>query len=146
MRFVTSVVVALVLGTSLSSAAQEKMDDGPKVAKARWCDGCKAFIAPRDLVDKHRCPSCKTLARRVEIEEVRLFVCPDCGRRTECPRECCGAPVKSSAVRAAVIWRCVTCGAFDTSDGPCPSPGCRKAGRVLERTVELPNEKPPEKK
>lgn len=145
MRIVPSLALVMVVGMCLSAVAQDSMDDGPKVRKARWCDGCKAFVAPQSLAERHRCPSCKTVARRVEVAEVRLFVCADCGRRTECPRECCGATVKASPVRGAVLFRCGSCGAYEPREGPCPTPACRKMGRALERAVELPREGPPEK-
>ena len=143
MRIIPSLSLLLVL--SLSALAQDPMDDGPKAARARWCEECRSFLAPKDLVEKHRCPHCKKVARRVETTTVKVFACAQCGRRTECPRECCGAPVQASSVRAAVIYRCGTCGATDSKEGPCPAPGCRKLGRPLEREVELPHDASMEK-
>ena len=164
MRIVPSLVV--VLGLWVSAAAQEmqekqekhakkvqhepKRDDAgheeeAKVAKARWCEECKAFLDPKTLVEKHRCPRCNQTARRVETTTVKTYACEHCGRRSECPRECCGEPVKESSLRAAVLFKCETCGAIDTRGGPCPAPGCRKSGRALVRTVELPHEDHAEK-
>lgn len=142
MRIVPSLAALLVL--SLSAAAQEEegakksRDDDPKVVKARWCGECRTFLEARELVEKHRCPRCNRTARRVEVSKVRIYACAECGRRTECPRECCGAPVTESRARAAVVWRCESCDAFEPQEGSCPSPGCRKMGRTLVRSVELP--------
>ena len=156
MRIVPSLAAVLVL--SLSAAAQEmqerhekkakhesKRDDDPKAVKARWCEECRAFIDRKDLADKHRCPACKKVARNVETTMVKVYACERCGRRTECPRECCGAPVKEASVRAAVLFKCESCGRVETQEGPCPSPGCKKSGRTLVRTVELPHDDHSEK-
>jgi predicted RNA-binding Zn-ribbon protein involved in translation (DUF1610 family) len=154
--------LAVVLALSLSAAAQEmqdkekqskkakhekppKAEDDTKVVKARWCEECKAFIDPKDLVDKHRCPRCNKVARKVDTAMVKAYECAQCGRRTEEPRECHGAPAKETAVRAAVIFKCEACGKFETHEGPCPSHECKKAGRMLVRTVELPHEDHSEK-
>jgi len=142
-----SILTSLALVVAMSSAvqSQEPMDDGPKAPKARWCGECRTFLEAKALVDKHQCPTCHHVARRVETEAVKRFVCDHCGRRTECPRECCGGPVKETSVRAAVVWRCADCGAFEPREGPCPSAGCRKMGRALVRSVELPREDAPGK-
>lgn len=158
MRIVPTLVVVLAL--SVSALAQEMKDPHPKkgkhekakpaedeskIVKARWCEECKAFIDPKDLVDKHRCPRCNKVARKVDTAMVKAFECAQCGRRTEEARECHGAPAKETTVRGAVIFKCEACGKFETHEGPCPSHECKKAGRTLVRTIELPHEEHSEK-
>ena len=158
MRIVPTLVA--VLSLSLSAAAQDmqekqdkggkkgkhppvheqKKEDESKAVKARWCEDCKAFIDAKALVDKHRCPRCNKIARKVDTSPVKVFACETCGKRSDESRECCGAPAKESLVRGAVLFKCETCGKFETHEGPGPSHECRKAGRTLVRTVELPHE------
>jgi predicted RNA-binding Zn-ribbon protein involved in translation (DUF1610 family) len=160
MRIVPTLLAVLAL--SLSAAAQEMQDpeknakkakhgkppagqDDTKEVKARWCEECKAFIDQKDLVDKHKCPRCNKVARKVDTSMVKVYTCAQCGRRTEEARECHGAPAKESTVRAAVIFKCETCGKFETHEGPCPTHACKKEGRMLVRTLELPHEEHTEK-
>lgn len=162
MRIVPTLVAVLWLSLSVSAAAQDmnekggrkgkhppaqeqKRDDDAKAVKARWCDECKTFVDPKALVEKHRCPRCNHVARKVETEAVKSWLCAHCGRRSAEARDCHGAPAAESPVRAAIVFKCDACGAFETHEGSCPSPECRKMGKMLLRTVELPHEEPSER-
>jgi len=163
MRIVPTLVALLWLSLSVSAAAQDmnekggrkgkhppaqeqkRDEDAASPAKGRWCEECKTFVDPKALVDKHRCPRCNHVARKVETESVTSWLCAQCGRRTAERRDCHGAPAAESPVRAAVVFKCDACGKFETHEGPCPSPDCRKSGKMLVRTVELPHDEASER-